>query len=198
MNLVADKLGKKQDIVDIGFGPISSGEALDNGDCDVAAAALSITDEREEVMDFSQPYYDADQALAVMPSSNISSLSDLDGKLLGIQIDTTGAEYAAEKQKEYGYEIKTFSNLGKLREAVEYETVSGAIGDVPLWNAETQRNPEMLQVVDRFDTGEEYGYAVAKGNTEMLDTINEVLDDAIKDGTFAKIYKKWIGEQYNG
>lgn len=198
MNLVAEKLGRTQQIVETGFGPITSGTALDNGDCDVAAAALSITPERQEVMDFSDPYYDAQQALAVSPGSSILSLKDLKGKTLGIQIDTTGADLADENQKKYGYDIKVYSDFGKLREAVEYEIIDAAIGDVPLWNQEEAANEDYLRVADRFETGEQYGYAVAKGNQDMLDTINEVLNDAKRDGTFGKIYQKWIGEKYPG
>ena len=198
MNLVAEKLGKTQRIVETGFGPITSGQALEDGDCDIAAAALSITPEREKVMDFSQPYYHAEQARAVLPGTGVKDLGDLDGKVLGIQLETTGADYATEHQKESGYEIKTYPDFGKLREAVEYEKIDAALGDVPLWLRESTEHPDYLRIAERYDTGEQYGYAVAKGNKDLLETINDVIDSAKRDGTFADIYLKWIGERYEG
>ncbi|GAA4917099.1 polar amino acid transport system substrate-binding protein [Stackebrandtia albiflava] len=198
MNLVADELGQELQIVDMGFGPITSGQALDAGECDVAAAALTITQERSKVMDFSQPYYNADQGLAAVPGTGVSGLGDMDGKLLGVQTETTGEAYALEKQGEYGYEIKPYSDLGELQEALVFGVIDGAIGDIPLWNSEAARNPDRLGVVDRFDTGEQYGFAVAKGNDDLMGTINDVLTEAKESGEFAAIYERWINEPWPG
>lgn len=196
MAMVADSLGHEVKIIDMAFGPITTGQALESGECDVAAAALTITPERSKVMDFSQPYYDADQALAAVPGNGIASLADLDGKVLGIQTETTGEDYAKDKQGEYGYEIRAYDDLGELQEALLFGEIDGAIGDVPLWNAEASRNPDRLSVYERFDTGEQYGFAVAKGNSDLLDTINTVLTTAKNDGTFARVYETWINEEW--
>ncbi|MGH8791586.1 MAG: ABC transporter substrate-binding protein [Stackebrandtia sp.] len=197
MHLVAEELGQTAKIIDTDFNAIDSGKALEDDRCEVVAAALSITSDREEVMAFSEPYYDADLALAVEPDSTIESMEDLDGKILGIQEDTTGADYAIEHQEEYGYETKIYPDLGALREALLFDPeVPAAINDVPLWNIEAKE--ERVVVLDRFDTGEQYGYAVAKDNEDLRDTINQVLDESREDGRFAEIYEEWIGEEYPG
>jgi polar amino acid transport system substrate-binding protein len=198
MDMVATELGQELQIVDMGFGPITSGRALESGECDVAAAALTITPERSKVMDFSQPYYNADQGLAAVPNTGITGLADMDGKLLGIQTETTGEAYALDKQGEYGYEIKTYADLGQLQEALLFGVIDGAIGDIPLWNAEAAKNPDRLRVFERFDTGEQYGFAVAKGNDELMTTINDVLTTAKKDGSFGEVYEQWINEPWPG
>lgn len=197
MNLVAASLDQEVNLIDMPFGPITTGSALDSGECDIAAAALTITPERSKVMDFSQPYYDADQALAAVPGNGVSGLADLDGKLLGIQTETTGEDYAKDKQAEYGYKIKIYDDLGQLQEALLFGEIDGAIGDIPLWNAEARKNPDRLDVFQRFDTGEQYGFAVAKGNSELLESINSVLTDAKQNGAFARIYEKWIHEEWD-
>ncbi|ADD40572.1 ABC transporter substrate-binding protein [Stackebrandtia nassauensis] len=194
MDLVAKELDLKQEIVDIGFEQIDSGQALEEGTCDVAAAALTITPPREEVMSFSDPYYDAKQALGAKPGSKIKTLKDMKGKVLGVQRDSTGFAYADENQDKYEYDLKTYNDLGKLREAVLYDQVDAAINDVPLWTSKVTDDQRKLEIIEKYDTGEEYGYAVAKDNDELLSTINEVLAKSRKNGDFEEIYQKWIGE----
>lgn len=198
MDLVAKELGSKQVIVDTGFEQIDSGRALEEGSCDIAAAALSITPAREEVMSFSQPYYDADQALGAKPDSGIEELKDMKGKVLGVQRGSTGAAYAEENQDKYEYELRTYNDLGKLREAVLYDKIDAAINDVPLWTSKISDDTRALDIIERYDTGEQYGYAVAKDNTELMDTVNGVLEKARKNGKFEAIYEKWIGVDYAG
>lgn len=198
MDMLAEDLGMKQEIIEPGFNRITSGESLESGECDIVAAALTITRERQEVMDFSQAYYKADQALAVHPDNKtkFKKLEDLDGHTIGVQSDTTGAEYARLNEKQYSYKIKEFPDVRKLREAVEYENVDAAIADVALWNIEVQENPGYLYVADEYETGEEYGYAVAEGNDEMLKDINDLIDRCRKDGTFDDLYEEWLADDF--
>ena len=198
MDLVAEELGATQEIVDIGFDQIDNGHALEEGTCDVVAAALTITPKREKDMAFSQPYYDSDQALAAKPDSKITELKDMKGKVLGIQRDSTGAAYAEENQEKFEYELKTYNDLGQLREAVLYDRIDAAINDVPLWTSKVIDERRQLEILEKYDTGEKYGYAVALDNSEMRDTINKVLKQSKKDNTFEKIYEKWIGLEYDG
>lgn len=198
MDLVAKKLDMKQEIVDSGFPPIKSGEAVANGTCKVAAAAITITPEREKVMDFSDPYYDSFQALAVKKGSQAKTLKNLKGKTVGVQNDTTGEEYAEKHKKEFGYEVKSFKNLADQREKLLSGEIEGAINDVPVWGAMIQKDPESIVIADKYATGEQYGYAVAKGDKETLDAINSVIKESKKNKTYHKIYKKWIGAEYTG
>ncbi|HZE38577.1 MAG TPA: ABC transporter substrate-binding protein [Stackebrandtia sp.] len=195
INKVAKKLGKKQEIVDTGFQPIKSGEAMANGTCAIAAAAITITPERKKVMDFSDPYYNSYQSLAVVPKSKIKDLSDLRGKTVGAQGDTTGEEYLKKREKKYGYTIKSFKDLGQEREALIGEQIDAAINDVPVWTDQLDKDPGSIVIAARYNTGEKYGYAVAKGDKETLDAINAVIKDVKSSGYYQKLCKKWIHEK---
>ena len=96
MDLVAEDLGLKQKIVNTPFETIETGQAMATGKCDIAAAGMTITEVRAEALDFSDPYFDATQALLVKADSDIDSLEDLAGKKLGVQAATTGEIYAGE------------------------------------------------------------------------------------------------------
>src|SRR5215216_7131785 len=109
IDLVAKKLGVKQAIVDTPFEGIQSGEDLNARKCDIAAAAMTITPERQEKIAFSAPYFDANQALLVEKGSGIKSLDDLEGKTLGVQSGTTGKDYATENAK--SAKLKDYEDL---------------------------------------------------------------------------------------
>ena len=112
VNLVAKKLGVEQAIVDTPFEGIQSGQDLSTGKCDIAAAGMTITDERAAVILFAEPYFDATQALLVREGENITSLADLKGKKLGAQASTTGLKYATKEADANGYEIVEYQDLG--------------------------------------------------------------------------------------
>lgn len=193
MDLVAEELGVEQKIFDTPFEGIQSGQALNTGKCDVAAAGMTITDERARVIDFSDPYFDATQALLVKKGSGIASLEDLSGKSLAVQEGTTGALYAQDNAPD-DVELRSFEDLALLQTAVKTGQVDAGINDNGVLFDYVQDNPD-LEVSTEFDTGEQYGFAVKKdGNDSLLDTINEVLATAQEDGTYDDIYEKWFGE----
>ncbi|HEX2176388.1 MAG TPA: basic amino acid ABC transporter substrate-binding protein [Nocardioidaceae bacterium] len=193
MDLVAKNLGVKQKIINTPFEGIQSGQALNTGECDVAAAGMTITADRAKVLDFSDPYFNATQALLVKEGSGISGLKDLSGKSLAVQEGTTGAIYAEENAPE-GVEIRTFEDLALLTTAVKTGQVDAGVNDNGVLYDYVQTNPG-LEVATEFDTGEQYGFAVQKDqNDELLKTINDVLAKAKSDGTYDKIYRKWFGE----
>lgn len=191
IDLVAKKLGTKQSIFDTPFEGIESGQSLNIGDCDVAAAAMTITPEREKVMDFSDPYFAATQSLLVKKDSGIAGLQDLQGKKLGVQLGTTGEEYAKENKEKFGYEIVHFEDLALMQTAVSTGQVAAGINDDQPNRSYAKDNPGVA-VTKEFGTGEHYGFAVKTGNGALLAKINEVLAKAKSDGTYAEIYEKWF------
>jgi polar amino acid transport system substrate-binding protein len=197
IDLVAAKLSVTQEIVDTPFEGIKSGSDLNAGKCDVAAAGMTITDERKQVLDFSDPYFDATQALAVVAGKEVKTLEDLAGKRLGVQGGTTGADYVNAQVKEKGLKIEVVSyrDLAALQQALSTNQVAAAVNDLPVWNEYIKANPGKVVVSAGFDTGEKYGFAVKKGNAELLKTVNEALAAARTDGTYDKIYATWIGEK---
>ncbi len=193
MDLVADELGLETKVFDTPFEGIQSGQSLNTGQCDVAAAGMTITDERAAVIDFSDPYFDATQALLTKTGSGISSMEDLAGKSLAVQVGTTGEIYAEENAPE-DTTLRSFEDLALLAAAVKTGQVDAAINDNGVLYDYVKSNPD-TEVVTEFDTGEQYGFAVKKDDNEaLLETINEVLATAKEDGTYDEIYAKWFGE----
>lgn len=194
IDLVAKDLGVKQTIVDTPFEGIETGEAFKTGKCDLAAAAITITDKRDRVMDFSDGYFDANQALLVKKGSGVKALKDLKGKVLGVQQGTTGEEYAKEHQKEFGYKVKQFEDLALLQTAVKTTQIDAGINDNSVLYDFVNSNDD-VEVTTEFETGEEYGFPVATGNGALQGKINDVLAQARKDGSYDKIYEKWFKKQ---
>jgi len=191
VDLVAKKLGVKQEIVDTPFEGIQSGEDLNARKCDIAAAAMTINDERAEKIAFSDPYFDANQALLVEKGSGIKSLADLKGKTLGVQSGTTGKTYAEENAT--GAELKDYEDLALELSSVKSGQIPAAINDIPVLLDYVKKNPD-LEVATQFDTGEQYGFGMKKGTSdELAKAVNEVLATAKSDGTYDSLYEKWIG-----
>jgi polar amino acid transport system substrate-binding protein len=195
IDLVASKLSLTQEIVDTPFEGIKSGTDLNAGKCDVAAAGMTITDERKKVLDFSAPYFDATQALATLTGSQVKTLEELAGKRLGVQGGTTGEDYIKAQVKEKGLKIEvvSYKDLAALQQALATNQVVAAVNDLPVWNEYIKSNPGKVVVAAGFDTGEQYGFAVKKGNAGLLKAVNDALAAARADGTYDKIYAEWIG-----
>lgn len=193
IDLVAEELDLEQKIFDTPFEGIETGQAMATGKCDIAAAGMTITDERAEVMDFADPYFDATQALLVKSGSPITSLDDLVGKSLAVQVGTTGQKYAQENVPD-GVEIRDFEDLALLTQAVKNGQVAAGINDNTVLYDYVADNPD-TEVATEFDTGEQYGFAVAlDGNDDLIDVTNEVLATAKEDGTYDELYEKYFGD----
>lgn len=191
MDLVAKELGVKQSIVNTPFETIETGQAMNTGKCDIAAAGMTITEERQKVIDFSNPYFNATQALLVKQGAGYDSLESLEGKTLGVQVGTTGQEYARNNAPD-GVELKVFEDLALELEAVKTGSVDAAINDNSVLYDYVDKNPG-LEVPTEFDTGEQYGFGVAKDkNDELLTVVNDVLSTAIEDGTYEKLFKQYF------
>ncbi|MEU6645013.1 transporter substrate-binding domain-containing protein [Saccharomonospora sp. NPDC046836] len=192
VDLIAEDLGVQQEIFDTSFEGIESGQSFNTGQCDVAAAAMTITDVRQQVMDFSDGYFDANQALLVKTDSGITGLENLNGKVLGVQLGTTGEDYAEEHKDAHGYTTRQFEDLGLLQTAVKTGQIDAGINDNSVFLDFAKKNPD-TEVTTEFETGEQYGIAVRKGNGAMLAKVNEVLAAAKQDGRYDAIYEKWFG-----
>ncbi len=163
---------------------------------DVAIAGMTVTDERKEMVDFSEPYYEALQYVVVLADSDIKTAADLEGKNLGVQLGTTG-DFIAEE-----VEGATVSQYNKGVDAVN-DLINGRVDAVII-----DKNPALVfeskfegQVValDGADfefEPEEYAIALPKGDTELADQINSALADLKADGTFDALVKQYIeGEE---
>ncbi len=191
VNLVAKKIGVPQELIDTPFEGIQSGEDLNARKCDIAAAAMTITDERADKIAFSEPYFDADQAMLTKKGSGLDNLEKMQGKTLGVQSGTTGKQYATENAE--GAELKDYEDLALELSAVKNGQVDAAINDIPVLLDFAKQNKD-VEVTATFKTGEQYGFGMKKGTSDEL---KAVVDDVIKksrtDGTYDRLYEKWFG-----
>ena len=161
---------------------------LARGNFDVVASAATITDEREKTVDFTNPYYISEQAILVKEGSDIDSVEKLAGTTVGVQQGTTGQEFVEE---EADAEVRQYPQGPDAVNALKTGTVDAVVIDIPVAeNAVTAT--EGLEVSAAIPTEEEYGFAVAQGESELLEELNEGLKEVIDDGTYATIYKKWF------
>ncbi|MFG2731048.1 transporter substrate-binding domain-containing protein [Streptomyces canus] len=193
IDLVAKDLGVKQKVFDTPFENFKTGAFLNSGDCDLAAAGMTITEERKKNVDFSDPYFDATQALLVAKGSGISSLADAKAKKvkLGAQAQTTGEDYV----KGQGFDPVSFESSDAVLNGLRAGQVKAVVIDYPVVQGwlKNKANADAFQVADNINTGEQYGFTVKKGNTKLLAAVNKALADAKADGTYKKLYEQWIG-----
>jgi polar amino acid transport system substrate-binding protein len=191
IDLVAKDIGVKQEIVDTPFENIKTGAALNAGQCDVAAAGMTITEERKKNLDFSVPYFDATQALLAKKGSGITSLDSAKGKKVGSQSATTGEDYV----KAHGVDPVSFETSDAELNGLRSGQIAVLVQDLPVVN-DWLKDPANsdFEIVDNLNTGEQYGFAVKKdSNDELLAKIDAAITKAKSDGTYDSLYTKWIG-----
>lgn len=189
LNEIAERLELQTEFVNASFDTIFT--QLAGGDFDAIASAITITDERKQTIDFSDPYFAANQALAVLDGSDVSGVADLSGKQLAVQAGTTGLDYAKENFEANGATIVEFPTSEAAFTALESGQVDAVFIDLPVVGARAASSPN-VKMAEEVDTGELYGIGVQKGNEALLAAINEQLAEIISDGTYAEIYGRWF------
>jgi len=162
--------------------------ALENGQVDAVIAGMTITDEKKEAVDFSTPYYTAKQVMIVKEDSDIQKASDMADKKIVVLQGFTGETCV----NEMGYAYQSFK---KGTEAI-MELTNGKCDVVVIDSATAEKyvkDNEGLKIVEDNDAfaAEQYGIAVKKGNTELLDKINASLDKMLEDGTISELSAKY-------
>ena len=188
---IADGLDLELVVKDSSFDALQSGQALNAGQCDLAASAMTITDERKAALDFSDGYYDSEQSLLVAEDSDIASIDDLDGVKVGVQQGTTGKTYAEENAS--GADIVSFPSDAEMFQAIKAGQVDALLQDLPVnINHQDQGG---FKVVETYSTDEAYGLAMKKGNTALVDAVNEQLTAMRDDGTYDEIYNSYFATE---
>ncbi|HMO11386.1 MAG TPA: transporter substrate-binding domain-containing protein [Actinotalea sp.] len=183
---IADDLGVGLVVVETGFDGIQSGAALDAGTCDLAASGITITEAREAKLDFSDPYFDANQALLVPAGSGIDSAAALAGVKVGVQMATTGEAYA----KDQGWDTLQYEDTGLQVQALRIGDVGAIVNDALTLE---EFADETLVIGTEFSTGEHYGIAVRTGNSALLAAVNSTLARIQSDGTYDAIHAVYFG-----
>ncbi len=161
---------------------------------DLVAAAATITDKREEVVDFSDAYYNSLQSLAVNTAEtpDITSYEQLgEGDTVAVQKGTTGKLWAEENLVPLGVELVTFQLASDMFRELEGGGVTGVVNDAPASLAIIRNLPD-LAVVQQIDTMEQYGLAFSPSNPELREAVNLALAQVIADGTYAEIYGRYF------
>lgn len=162
---------------------------LTQGEIDIVVSATSITPERKRTISFSQPYFSANQSLTVKRGSPIKAVADLNGRIVGTQIGTTGADYARKQTN--AKTVRTYDLSADAFNALQAGQVEAVINDFAVSQYAT-RSRSNLKVVEPIPTGERYGLAFAKKSNDLRQAVNDALSKIKEDGDYAKIYRKWF------
>lgn len=189
MNEIGARAGKTVEFSSLPFDSLIA--ALQGGTIDAAISGMTITEERAQSVDFSDPYFQAGLAIAVAENDNeITTLEDLEGKKIAVQLGTTGAS-TAEGIK--GAEVTTFESAPLALLELANKNVDAVINDAPATlEAISSENIPGIKVVGELLTEESYGIAMPQGS-ENVAAVNEALAEIKADGTYDTIYKKWFG-----
>lgn len=196
---VAEQLGLEVSIKDVGFEALQSGTTLAAGTCDIGVASMTITEEREKNLDFSDPYFDADQSLLVPKQSSIAGIEDLAGKKVGVQQGTTGQTYTEQNAPDSA-KIVSYPSDAELSSALAAKQVDALLQDLVVNQGHVDSgNPVPSEIVATFQTDEHYGFAVAeKGSDKLLKAVNKALEKVRSNGTYEKIYNKYFPAEGGG
>ena len=189
---IASRLGLEVEWVRANFDTIFT--AVAGGQFDMVAAASTITEERQQTVDFSDPYFNSRQALTVNTNEtpDVKTIDDLgEGDVVGVQKGTTGKDFAEENLAPNGVEIKTFEGAPQAFTDLEGGAIQGVINDEGSSLGEVEQRSG-LEVVEAIDTDEKYGFAFSKDNPELTEAVNGALAEIIEDGTYEQIFKKWF------
>jgi len=185
MDAVAKEAGLEVTYQDTGFETIF--RDVQQGTFDTAAAASTITEERQKRVNFTDPYYEASQALLVPSDSDIASVGDLGGATVGAQDGTTGETYANDETD--AEDVLGFPEGPDAVAALRTGQVDAVIIDLPV-AADALEQGGDFELAEEIPTIELYGFAVAQENTALLDAMNKALKTIKDNGTLAKLYKK--------
>ena len=190
---IAQKLGLELQVDDMGFD--AALQAAQTGKSDMVMAGVTVTEERQAVMDFSNSYANGVQVVIVKEGSPIQTVDDLaNANMIGCQMGTTGYIYCSDTPENGGFGEDHVTPYDDGAAAVQ-ALMNGQIDAVVIDNMPAQEyvaaNPG-LKILDGEFTNEDYAIGVAKGNTALLDAINGALEELTNDGTIQSIVDKYI------
>ena len=196
MRAIGAELGMKVEIKNVSWDGIIPG--LLTGNYDVIASGMTITEERKQVVNFSDPYINAGLVIITRANDNsIKGPEDLAGKRVAVQINATGDLAATAMKEEKGIkiaEIKRFTHATDPFLELKNGNVEAVVMDLPVAGAQMKANPGIYKIVGEPFTSEEYGFALRKSDTELLAKINQALATLKANGTYDQIYQKYFGE----
>jgi len=188
LNAIAAKENLTIEYVNVAFDPLLAGMA--EGQYDAAISSITILPERQKDMLFTNPYFEAGQMVSVrIENTTIKSQNDLGGKRVGAQIATTGA---IEVGKIAGATLKTYDDIGLAFQDLMNGQIDALVCDNPVALSYVGKNSTKLKTVGSTFTDENYGIAVAKGKTDLLNRLNSGLKKIQAEGLIDQLSAKWL------
>lgn len=189
VNAVAKRIGYTTDIRNMGFDALIP--AITSKQLDVAISGMSITPEREKIVNFTTPYYDAGSVIVTKASdTSINTLKDLEGKVVAAQIASTGSD---EAKAVPGVTVKDFNDIPSVLQELRSGGVVAAVFDEPVAAYYLKLAPGEFRMIRTGNPSIPIGMAINKENTELLKNINKALADMKADGEYNALSEKWFG-----
>ena len=188
MTAIAERAGLEIEFVNVAWDPLLAGMA--QCQYDAAISAMTITEERKEQFLFSDPYFYAGQIVTVhIDNTEIASKYDLPGKVVGAQIGTTGS---FEVEKIGGATLRTYDDIGLAFQDLMNGQIDAIVADNPLALGYVNEYPDKLKTAGDVFTDENYGIAVCKTNTDLVEKINMGLKAVKDEGLIDQLVEKWL------
>ncbi|SDJ66299.1 transporter substrate-binding domain-containing protein [Aliiruegeria lutimaris] len=185
---IAKRMGLEAEIVTTAWDGIIGGLLANKYDAIVGS--MTITAERDEVVDFVGPYYTTKRAIFTKPGSEFTSVSQLGDAKVGVTLGETHEEWATEQ----GYDINTYKGLPELLLELENGRVDAIVNDsIAAILAMTEKGQEFAIIKDLETDAFGAGIAIREGNPELAAAMQEALDAMMEDGTYVEIAMEWIG-----
>ena len=193
LDAIAKDQNFKYEIKPLGFN--AAVQALEANQVDGVIAGMSITDERKQKFDFSDPYFDSGVVMAIrQDQESIKSYEDLKGKKVAVKTGTEGYSFAESISSKYGFTIVPFDDSAQMYDDVKTGNSVACFDDFPVLAYGVEQN-NGLKIVTEMEPGASYGFAVSKGrNQELLEKFNAGLVNLKASGEYDRIKEKYIGE----
>ncbi|AQS60095.1 basic amino acid ABC transporter substrate-binding protein [Desulforamulus ferrireducens] len=186
---IAEEAGYELEFQSIAFDGLIA--ALQSGQIDCVASAMTITPERLQAVNFSDPYYKSGLIVAVRADNNeIKGMEDLKGKKIAVQSGTTGAIQA----QKISDRVTHFTGADQAFLELKNGAADAVVMDYPVTAYFIQQGNKDVKMVGEIMSAEEYGIAVPKNKQQILDDINAALQRLKENGKYEEIYKKWFGD----
>ena len=187
---IAQKTGLTLKIVNTPFTGVFA--SLNNGDLDLIISGVTINDRRQQSYDFTAPYFEARQLIAVHKNSAVKGLQDLAGKKVAVVTGSTGDDVASRAFGKTSANIRRFDTTPLIIAELAGYGVDAAIGDNGVIAYRVAEQKDLKTVTDPTFPQEYFGIVVKQGNVALRKILNTGLAAIQADGTYARIYKKWF------
>ena len=178
---LAERLGINQvKFVEMPFAGLVAGQQCP---CDINFSQVTITPERDKVVDFTESYFDANQGVLAKKGTKVASIDDAKKLRWGAQINTTGAAFIADRIQP-ATEARIYNTTVDSFQALKAGQIEAVLLDTPI----------VLGAVGQFKTGESYGAVVNRGS-KNLDAFNTTIKAMKEDGTRDRLFQQYFAEQ---